>query len=59
MECPIKVDSNAITMHTSCYCTLDLLCVSINNQLVKNDAHEVVVICQVINEDCLHHFWLA
>ena len=27
--CPIKVNSNTIevTMHTSCYCVLDLLCV--------------------------------
>ena len=28
MLCPIKVDSNAVelTVHTSCYCVLDLLC---------------------------------
>ena len=29
MLCPIKVNSNTIelTVHTSCYCVLDLLCV--------------------------------
>ena len=29
MSCPIKVNSNTIelTVHTSCYCVLDLLCV--------------------------------
>ena len=28
MSCPIKVNSNTIelTVHTSCYCVLDLLC---------------------------------
>ena len=28
MSCPIKVDSNTIklTVHTSCYCILELLC---------------------------------
>ena len=31
MLCPIKVNSNTIelTVHTSCYCFLDLLCVKI------------------------------
>ena len=31
MLCPIKVNSNTIkpTVHTSCYCVLDLLCVTI------------------------------
>ena len=30
MWCPIKVNSNTIelTVHTSCFCVLDLLCVS-------------------------------
>ena len=30
MSCPIKVNSNTIelTVHTSCYCVLDLLCVN-------------------------------
>ena len=30
MLCPIKVNSNTIelTVHTSCYCVLDLLCVT-------------------------------
>ena len=30
MLCPIKVNSSTIelTMHTSCYCVLDLLCVN-------------------------------
>ena len=30
MSCPIKVDSNTIelTVHTSCYCVLDLLWVT-------------------------------
>ena len=32
MLCPIKVNSNTIelTVHNSCYCVLDLRCVSIN-----------------------------
>ena len=32
MSCPIKVNSNTIelTVHTSCYCFLDLLCVKRN-----------------------------
>ena len=30
MSCPIKVNGNTIelTVHTSCYCVLDLLCVN-------------------------------
>ena len=30
MSCPIKVNNNTIelTEHTSCYCVLDLLCVT-------------------------------
>ena len=39
MLCPIKVKSNIIelTVHTSCYCTFDLICVSIleNEPLVQ------------------------
>ena len=29
MSCPIKVNSNTLelSVHTSCYCVLDLLCV--------------------------------
>ena len=32
MVCPIKVSSNTIklTVHTSCHCVLDLLCVTCN-----------------------------
>ena len=32
MLCPIKVNSNTIelTAHTSCYCVLDLLCVTLS-----------------------------
>ena len=32
MSCPIKSNSDTIelTMHTTCYCVLDLLCVSFN-----------------------------
>ena len=32
MLCPIKVNSNTIelTMHTSCYCVLELLCVKVD-----------------------------
>ena len=31
MSCPIKVNSNTIelTVHSSCYCVLDLLCVMV------------------------------
>ena len=42
MSCPIKAYSNTIelTMHTSCYCVLDLLCVIGNKDenLIKNDS---------------------
>ena len=33
MLCPMKVNSNTIelTVHTSCYCVLDLLCVNCSN----------------------------
>ena len=37
MSCPIKVHSNTIelTVHSSCYCVLDLLCVKVNNLNTK------------------------
>ena len=33
MLCPVKVNSNTFepTVHTSCYCVLDLLCVTITS----------------------------
>ena len=33
MSCPIKVNSNTIelTVHTSCYCILNLICVGSSN----------------------------
>ena len=37
MSCPIKGNSNTIelTVHTSCYCVLDLLCVILNNNIIR------------------------
>ena len=37
MLCPVKVNSNTIelTLHTSCYCVLDLVCVINTNLLTK------------------------
>ena len=37
MSCPIKVNSNTVelTVHTSCYCILDLLYVNLSSYKVK------------------------
>ena len=39
MSLPIKVNSNTIllTVHTSCYCVLDLLCVSTFGKLIGQE----------------------
>ena len=38
MSCPNKVNSNTIELikHTSCYCVLDLLCVTCKLKNLKN-----------------------
>ena len=41
MSCPIKVNSNTVelTVHISCYCVLDILCVILNDSFHHSHSH--------------------
>ena len=45
MSCPIKINSNTIelTVHTSCYCALDLLCVTPKTDTLPQDHHILAI----------------
>ena len=63
MLCTIKVNSNTIelTVHTSCYCVLDLLCVKCDRRMkvfivIPSFLFLLILIC-FFNMDC-SLFWL-